>query len=189
MREAVARLGAARPDIVVLAAFEDAIAPLRDAVRALPGDPVIVGNGAWTMRPTTFGQPADLDGVYAVDTPSPREQSESALAPAGRSQLAEWTARHGLRSGEHLPVDADLAFAASAVFFELVLARAPSPSASDLRATAATVDVPRGGTLLGYGVRFDDRGDNQRTYSVVVRWDKHVKRIVHPPELASAGLG
>jgi branched-chain amino acid transport system substrate-binding protein len=187
MEDALARAGGRRPEVLVLANFEAAIGTLRAAAaRSVPTAGVIIGNGAWTHPPAAIGQTVDLDGVYAVDTPSPRELPASALSAAARADLVAWAARHGVPPDQHLPVDADLAFAAALVFFERIVPRARSSAPADLRASAGLVDVAMGDTIVGYGARFDARGDNEFAYPVVVQWRGGAKRIVHPPALATA---
>ena len=83
-------------------------------------------------------------------------------------------------------VDRDLVFIAANVLFEHVVPRARSGSAEDIAAAAREVDIPLGGSILGYGTRFNARGDNERAFAALLQWQDGVRQTVFPDLVATA---
>ncbi len=186
-RAAVARAARSRPDVAILAGFSGALPELWVAARSsLPETRALVGNGAWAVRPIVDGAPLELDGLLVVDTPHPGGLAPGAVSARGMAQREEWDARHEPPRGVDVPVDPDMAFIASSLFFEEVVPRAAGLGAAELRAAAAAVDVPLGETMVGYGARFDRGGDNERSFPVVLQWEAGSTRVVHPMAVALA---
>ena len=62
-----------------------------------------------------------------------------------------------------------------------------------LRKAALDTDIPEGGTMLGYGVKFYGEGtqfagQNERSFPVVIQYidDKSVRRVAEEPDAARA---
>ena len=53
-----------------------------------------------------------------------------------------------------------------------------------MRKAAVDVDVPDGGTMLGFGVKFNGDGQNQRSYPVVLQYIDDKSYIVWPKSQA-----
>jgi branched-chain amino acid transport system substrate-binding protein len=56
--------------------------------------------------------------------------------------------------------------------------------ADALRKAAAEVDIPDGGTMLGFGVKFNGDGQNQRSYPVVLQYIDGKSYVVWPKSQA-----
>ncbi|MFN8535416.1 MAG: hypothetical protein U0556_17915 [Dehalococcoidia bacterium] len=89
--------------------------------------------------------------------------------------------------GRPRPSTADLAFAGVDLLIRDVLPAAADASPAALEAALALVDRPAGGTILGYGARFE-RGENLRAAPVVSQWRSGALVVVWPPSLATAAL-
>ena len=76
-----------------------------------------------------------------------------------------------------------------------MIAKSASQSAADLREAALKADVPAGSYINGWGLKFDEKGQNQRAFGSVVQWQEQRMVSVYPlaskvkePTCAAAGL-
>jgi branched-chain amino acid transport system substrate-binding protein len=119
-----------------------------------------------------------VDGMLVADVP-PLAVSERA-APGRAAFLARYRARFGTtpRSGHSLA-----AFAGAEPILEQ-LARSGEPP----RVALGALDLPEGALANGWGLRFDERGQNQRAWPALLQWQAGRLVTVAPSEAAVATL-
>ncbi|MCP4386192.1 MAG: amino acid ABC transporter substrate-binding protein [Hyphomicrobiales bacterium] len=107
------------------------------------------------------------------------------------SFVARWRAEEG--PGE-IPSHASTGYNATWVLLTEVLLRATANHGGSgpdaMRAAALEIDIPEGGTIQGYGVKFAGAdslvpGQNTRAFPVVMQYHDGETHIVWPPELAT----
>ena len=77
------------------------------------------------------------------------------------------------------------------VFYESVLAKAGSLNPEALRKAAADIDIPNGGTTLGFGVKFlppenPQQGQNERSFAVITQYQNQKMVTVWPKKIQIA---
>lgn len=189
----VTKLRRERPDVVLQTGYNpDITLFLRQAKSGGLRFRMLIGHGAgWSQidRLTdTFG--GDVNNFCNVDPAATQMLDWSKLGP-GVGDLAKvfvdrFQAKHRLRD---LPPHASMGFNNTWVFLEHVLKPAVRKtggmSADALREAALEVDIPVGGTIQGYGVKFAApgspmAGQNERSIAVVMQFDDGKARVVWP---------
>jgi branched-chain amino acid transport system substrate-binding protein len=157
---------------------------------------MLIGHGAgWSQidRLTeTFG--ADVDHMCNVDPAATQMLDWSKLGPGvgdlAKAFVERFQKKHNLND---LPTHASMGFNNTWIFLEHVLKPAVRKTggmtADALREAALTVDIPTGGTIQGYGVKFEPpeaamAGQNARSIAVVMQFDKGKSKVVWPAALA-----
>ncbi len=142
----------------------------------------------------TFGDGADY--IYNVDPVAAQLLDPTTLAPGLGDITAEMVKRYKERTGvSEVPPHASMGFNQSWIFFTDVLPRAIKehggydPDA--LRKAALETDIPVGGTMQGYGVKFFPPGtampgQNERSTPVVMQYIGGETKIVWPEEIKTA---
>jgi len=158
----------------------------------------LVGHGAghsqFDKLESTFGGDADL--LFTVDPAPAQLVDRSKLAP-GLSDLidAMMEGYKKERQVDDIPPHASMGFNNSWIFFTDVLPRAIRDhggwDAEALRKAALETDIPEGGTIQGYGVKFNPpghpmAGQNERSFPVVIQFTGGKPNIVWPASIAAA---
>jgi branched-chain amino acid transport system substrate-binding protein len=189
----VTKLRRERPDVVYQVGYNpDITLFLRQAKTGGLRFRMLIGHGAgWSQidRLTeTFG--ADVNHMCNVDPAGTQMLDWSKLQP-GVGDLAKvfverFQAKHNLRD---LPTHASMGFNNMWIFLENVLKPAVRKTggmtADALREAALEVDIPTGGTIQGYGVRFARpgtpmAGQNERSIAVVMQFENAKSRVIWP---------
>ena len=138
------------------------------------------GTGSWALG-QYVKQIGDLaNGLCAVGTPHIVAIKTSALSADAKQYLAKWKKRTGKQHTDRTAVDRDLVMIALRVLFERVLPRASSLRLDDLRKALLAVDIPMGSTILGYGVKFSESGDNTRSFPAIMQWQQGRLETIYP---------
>jgi branched-chain amino acid transport system substrate-binding protein len=194
----VTKLRRARPDVVLHTGYNPDIALfLRQAREGGLRFRALVGHGAGYGVPDRLREALgkDMVGFFNVDPISIWLANQASLAPG----LADMVRRVGEAYDRAQPGtgvrSAHVGMAASNthVFFSQVLPRAirqyGGVDAEALRRAALDVDLPEGGTMLGFGVRFDGEGSmagqNQRAFPVIVEYTEDGTVVVWPRSQAA----
>lgn len=185
--EQIARIAAAKPDLLFSASLGEYVPLTWNAIKAHDLRlKALVGTGSWGLPKymcDRFGP--EIDGIYCLDTPHLGTVSPAKLAPAVRKTFDRWFELAPMTHDKYTIVDPDLAFMAVTTLIEELLPRARSLAAEDLREAAFQIDVPIGGTIMGYGTKFRPDGNNERSFRSVVQWqDGGELRTVYPELLA-----
>ena len=156
----------------------------------------LIGHGAGYSQidrlAETFG--ADMNGVCNVDPAGTQMLDHSKLTPDAAALAQEFVRRFQAKHRMNdLPTHASMGFNNTWVFLEHVLkptvARTGSMTADALRQTALQVDIPVGGTIQGYGVKFNPpghtmSGKNERSVAVVMKYENAKAKVIWPSAIA-----
>jgi len=194
----VTKLRRARPDIVYQVGYNpDITLFLRQARSGGLRFRMLIGHGAgWSQidRLTeTFGN--DVNHMCNVDPAGTQMLDWSKLTPEtaelARTFVQRYQAKHKMND---LPTHASMGFNNMWIFLTQVLTPAVRKtggiSADALREAALQVDIPQGGTIQGYGVKFlppDSplAGQNERAFPVVMQYENAQAKVVWPGAIGS----
>lgn len=183
-RAALAELRRADPDVLLAAsytAFSQRLwAQLRGA--ELPLRAVVGVGGGWLHLGE--GAAVSAEGVYAVDVAPADALADSGLVPEARALRDLYRASYRDRFGAAASVYSDLAFSGAELALGAFFAAGGDPDA--FMRVARAIDVPDGGTILGYGARFDASGENERAAPMVMRHRAGGLPVVHPARFAAS---
>jgi branched-chain amino acid transport system substrate-binding protein len=192
----VTKLRRAQPDIILHTGYNpDITLFLRQSREAGLKWAALIGHGAGYGQidklVETFKD--DVNYVYNVDPVAAQLLDPKSLKPGLGDLTAEMVKRYKAESGaQEVPPHASMGFNQAWIFFTDVLPRAIKkhggfdPEA--LRKAALETDIPEGGTIQGYGVKFFQpghkmAGQNERSSPVVMQYVKGETKIAWPPAL------
>lgn len=173
------RVRGAGAQILLHVGQQDDAAHLFRAMREAAWWPrMVVGvGGGYALRETEQSAGAGLDGTMLVDLP--HGEIAERFAPGARSFAEAYRRRYGAdpRSGHSMA-----SYAGARVFLDALQHAGGAGDAARLRAAVLATDLPDGSLANGWGVRFDDRGQNLRARPILMQWREGRLRAVHPPE-------
>jgi branched-chain amino acid transport system substrate-binding protein len=195
----VTKLRRARPDVLLHVGYNpDITLFLRQAKEAGLKFSALIGHGAgysqYGKLEETFGK--DVNFVMDVDPVAAQILDAKALKPGlgdlTQEMLKRWKAEGGSGTA---PPHLSMGFNNTYVFLTDVLPRAIKkyggigPEA--LRQAALDTDIPIGGTIQGYGMKFYPpghkmAGQNERSIAVVMQYVDGKTTVVWPKELRTA---
>ncbi|MCA8926542.1 MAG: ABC transporter substrate-binding protein [Alphaproteobacteria bacterium] len=197
----VTKLKRARPDVILHTGYNpDITLFLRQAQEQGLRFKVLIGHGAGYGVPSklyeAFGDGANY--IFNVDPVSIWLLNPKSLAP-GLGEITEkfgkaFAKENGTPDMDLKEISAHVGMAASNtyLFFTKVLPVAIEKfggiDAESLRKAALELDIPTGGTLLGFGAKFpqpgsDMDGQNERAFPVIVQYINHEIKVAWPKEL------
>lgn len=181
----ILRLQQAQIDVVLQTSYmNDSILFFRQAHEAgFEPKAVIGGGGGYSLVDTARAVGNDLiDGVFNVDVTQYAVNPEA--APGIEEFVAAYEAKYQMppRSGHSL-----LHYTGAKVILE-ALADAPALDPETIVATVRAIDIPAGGTPEGWGVKFDETGQNERATMMGMQWQDGDLVTVFPPEAAVAEI-
>ncbi len=192
----VTKLRRARPDIILHTGYNpDITLFLRQAKDAGLKWKALIGHGAGFAQidklTETFGK--DVDYLYNVDPVAAQLLDPKTLAPGLGEVTEEMVKRYKAATGaSEVPTHASQGFNQSWYFFTDVLPRAIKKyggvDAEALRKSALDTDIPEGGTVQGYGVKFNPpghpmAGQNARSFPVVMQYIGGQTKIAWPTSI------
>ncbi len=193
----VTKLRRERPDVVLQVGYNpDITLFLRQARSGGLRFKVLIGHGAGYSQidrlTETFG--TDMNGVCNVDPAGTQMLDPAKLTPdaaaLAREFVQRFQAKHRMND---LPTHASMGFNTTWIFLENVLkptvARTGGMTADALRESALQVDIPVGGTIQGYGVKFNPpghtmSGQNSRSIAVVMQYENAKAKVIWPSSIA-----
>jgi branched-chain amino acid transport system substrate-binding protein len=189
----VTKLRRARPDVILHTGYNpDITLFLRQAKEQGLRWRALIGHGAGYGQidklSEAFG--ADSDYILNVDPVAAQLLDPKTLAPGLGDLTAEMVKRYKAESGANqVPPHTSMGFNQSWIFFTDVLPRAIKAHGGygpeSLRMSALETDIPVGGTIQGYGVKFfppghEMSGQNERSSPVVMQYIDGKTEIVWP---------
>src|SRR5215203_90673 len=192
----VARIGAARPDVLFVVAYlKDGVALRREQVRQhLPLLASIGTSSSYCMPEFGALLGHDAVGLFASDKPDTHGINPAGLAPGTRALLERADAAYRKANGHSMSAAALAGFSGAWALFRHVLPDASSMRPADVAAAARKVRVPAGGLPNGSGIEFApadgaDAGANLRAASVIWEWTKvNQRQVTWPPQFATAEI-
>lgn len=192
----VTKLRRARPDVILHTGYNpDITLFLRQAKEQGLRFKALIGHGAGYGQIdklyATFGK--DVDYVFNVDPVAAQLLDPKTLAPGLGELTQELVRRYQAEKGPgEVPPHAGMGFNHTWIFLTDVLPRAITkyggfdPEA--LRQAALDTDIPDGGTIQGYGVKFappghEMAGQNLRSWPVVMQYVEAKTFVVWPASI------
>ena len=179
------RIQQANPDAVIASSYQNDAVLLQNALRqqnvnlaAFVGTGGIYGLGDFAKA---------LGGAVngLLDTEGSANIPDDALTPDAQALrkkfFAEWEKDHDGAPG----FLGTIAFDATWVLLHNVIANAKSVEPAGLRTAALALDLPAGSTILGYGVKFTDKGINERASVIGDQWQDGKLVVVYPKKFAT----
>jgi len=206
----VLRLKAAQPDFIVVGCYTpDAIMFLRQAKElGLEAPAFVSAGGGWNDPAVYEAVGSDLDYLFTTGAPGPKQIKREGYLPEFKPLADEWFTRYEQRYGK-LP-DAYAALGADAWplvshVMPLAMEKYGEVTAETCIKAAEEVDIPIGGTVLTFGVKFSTFEDpcasdlsrefglnpplvhdNLRAVLPVTQWFEGQLKIVWPEDFAGA---
>jgi branched-chain amino acid transport system substrate-binding protein len=189
----VTKLRRERPDVLYQVGYNpDITLFLRQAKSGGLRFRMLIGHGAgWAQidrLSETFGN--DVNYMCNVDPAGTQMLDWSKLAPGVGDLAKTFVERYSAkRQVRDLPPHASMGFNNTWIFLNHVLTPAVRKtggmSADALREAALEVDIPEGGTIQGYGVKFQPpgsqmAGQNERSLAVVMQFEDAKARVIWP---------
>jgi branched-chain amino acid transport system substrate-binding protein len=195
----VTKLRRAQPDVILHTGYNpDITLFLRQSKEAGLKWGALIGHGAGYGQidklVETFKD--DADYIYNVDPVAAQLLDPKTLAPGLGEITAEMVKRYKAETkANEVPTHVSMGFNQAWIFLTDVLPRAIKkhggfdPEA--LRKAALETDIPDGGTMQGYGVRFNPpghkmAGQNERSSPVVMQFVKGQTKVVWPAAIKTA---
>ncbi len=195
----VTKLRRAQPDVILHTGYNpDITLFLRQAKEAGLKFQALIGHGAGYSQIDKLHETFKDDVNYLLDVDPPPAQllDPKTLAPGLGDLTAELVKRYQAETGaKEVPPHASMGFNHAWVFFNDVVPRAikkyggTDPDA--LRKASLDTDIPVGGTIQGYGVKFfgpgtQMAGQNERAQPVVMQFVKGETKVVWPAAIKTA---
>jgi branched-chain amino acid transport system substrate-binding protein len=189
----VTKLKRARPDVILHTGYNpDITLFLRQSREQGLKWAALIGHGAgygqFDKLFATFKE--DANYIYNVDPVAAQLLDAKTLAPGLGDVTKEMVKRYKADiKGDEVPPHVSMGFNQSWIFFNDVLPRAIKKhggiDTEALRNAALETDIPVGGTIQGYGVKFFPpghamAGQNERSSPVVLQYNGHDTFVVWP---------
>jgi branched-chain amino acid transport system substrate-binding protein len=195
----VGKLRRAQPDVVLHTGYNpDITLFLRQAKEAGLKFSALIGHGAGYSQIDKLYETFKDDVNFLLDVdPAPAQVLDpKTLAPGLGDLIAEMLKRYKAESGAtEVPPHTSMGFNNHWILLTDVLPRAIKKyggwDAEALRKAALDTDIPIGGTMQGYGVKFAGpgtpmAGQNERSIAVVMQFVNGKTNVVWPPQIKSA---
>jgi branched-chain amino acid transport system substrate-binding protein len=195
----VTKLRRVRPDVILHTGYNPDITLFwRQAREQGLKWAALIGHGAgysqYDKLREAFGKDAEF--IYTVDPVPAQLLDPKTLAP-GISQLTQEMVKHykAETKADQVPSHVSIGFNQTWIFLIDVLPRAIKKYAGTdpeaLRKAALDTDIPDGGTIQGYGVKFSPpgtemAGQNERSLPVVMQYIGGKTEVVWPARLRTA---
>jgi branched-chain amino acid transport system substrate-binding protein len=195
----VTKLRRARPDVILHTGYNpDITLFLRQAKEQGLRFQALIGHGAGYGQIDklieTFGD--EVNYFYNVDPVAAQLLDPKTLAPGLGELTAEMVERYKEQTGANeVPPHVSMGFNQTWIFLTDVLPRAIKEhggfDAEALRQAALETDIPDGGTIQGYGVKFyppgsELAGQNERSSPVVMQYIDGETNIAWPTKIQTA---
>ena len=194
----VTKLRRARPDVLLHTGYNpDITLFLRQSKEQGFKVKAIIGHGAGHSQidklAQTFGK--DVNYFHTIDPAAAQLLDPKTLKPGVWNMTQEMVKRYQAVKGPgELPPHVSMGFNNTWILLNDVLPRAIKKyggfDSESLRKAALETDIPVGGTMQGYGVKFYPpghplAGQNERAFPVVIQFVEGKGHIVWPKEIAS----
>ncbi|MDB5590965.1 ABC transporter substrate-binding protein [Enterovirga sp.] len=195
----VTKLRRAQPDVILHTGYNpDITLFLRQAKESGLKWGALIGHGAGFAQIDKLYETfkGDVDYLYNVDPVAAQLLDAKTLAPGMGDLTAEMVKRYKAETGgSEVPTHASSGFNQAWIFFADVLPRAiKSHGGFDpeaLRKAALETDIPVGGTIQGYGVKFYGpgtplSGQSERSTPAIMQYVKGETKVVAPAAIKTA---
>ena len=178
-----------KPDVILATCYiNDAILWQRQMRELNFNIKALIGTGAGhALKDFAKAVGNDSDGVF--DGNATFVKNPKSLDPKLDPPLQTVFDRYKKKFKEEPDVHVMTAFTGAWVFYKYVLSKAGSTNPEAIRKAAYEVDIPLGGTHLGWGMKFQRENDpqpgqNTRAFAVVHQWQGGEYYVVWPKQYA-----
>jgi branched-chain amino acid transport system substrate-binding protein len=182
----ILRIKAESPNIVIASSYaNDALLIQRQMKQLGVNVDAFIGTGGIYGLPSfAEGLGSSVNGIF--DTEGSANINTTALSKDAAKQLEEFKKRFIAAHGKPPSYVGTQGFVGTFLLLDSVLRKADSLEADRIRNVAFALDIPDGGTALGWGVKFAGesdamRGQNLRAFPVAQQW-QNGKLVVVSPE-------
>ena len=185
LTDSVLRAQKANPDVLVFTGYvPDTNAFLRkmQEVKFSPAAIILVGVGDTAQTLQAVGA-AYLQGILVVSYPRP-ELLNASYAPGGQAFLQNFKAKYN--ADPQAPQTA-CAFVGTQMLMDVLAKTGGSTDIDKMRKATLGLDKPVGSYANGFGVKFDDKGQNARAAMVVIQWQDGKVVTVYPDKAKVSG--
>jgi branched-chain amino acid transport system substrate-binding protein len=185
----VEQLKSADVDVLyAIGGITDAILLVRQS-EELGFDPdLIIGNGAGFSDKGFVGGAGDAANGVVVSDAVPLHISDDLLSEDVSPSYSEFTEAFEEEIGYEPLTHATLGYAGAMVLFQEVLPNADLADIQSLVEAVEAVDIEPGGTVAGFGVKFDETGQNERAGWYFMQYQNDELVAVAPDEFAASEL-
>lgn len=176
----VLKLRSLAPDVIIATQFiNDAILLQRQMKEMGFAPKAFIGTSAGHST-ISFAEAIgkDVNGIFSSSFPL--EANPASLTAATRADLEEFTKRYKAKYNVTPAVQESLGFVVGLSLLRDIVANASDVTAPALREAAVKADVPVGSYINGWGMKFDEKGQNQRAFGSVVQWQDQRMIPVYP---------
>jgi branched-chain amino acid transport system substrate-binding protein len=187
----VLRMRASGADIIIASSYANDALLIQRQMKQLG-----VNIGAFIGTGGIYGLPAFGEGLGSAvngifDTEGSALISPASLSDEARTLLAEFQKRFETSQGKPPSYVGTQGFVGTYIMLDKVLRVAGSADPAKLRAAALALDIPMGGTPLGWGVKFsgpgsETQGQNERAFPVAQQWQNGKLVVVAPENVKTA---
>lgn len=178
----ILKLKQVKPDVLIAISYaNDAILFWRQAKEADFNVKAFIGTGGGhTLKDFYDGVGSDVEGVYNVDFTQYEVNTDFTPGLEEFVALYKETFGEAPRSGHSLAN-----FMGANVLFDVIEKAGGKLDPDSIRQAAMSIDVEPGQTATGWGVKFDETGQNIRTNVLVTQWTADGRLVtVWPKEAA-----
>ena len=174
------RLRQADPDIVIAVSYaQDAILLTRQAYELELNKPFFGTGGGHSLKSFQEALGSKADGILNVDFTQYEVKTD--FTPG----LEEFLALYREKFKEEPKSGHSLAnYMGAKVVFDILEKTDGSLEPDKIREVAMALDIPAGATATGWGVKFDDNGQNVRAKPLITQWREGKLVTVWPEEAA-----
>lgn len=187
----VLRMRASHADIIIASSYANDALLIQRQMRQLG-----VNVGAFIGTGGIYGLPSFGDGLGSAvngvfDTEGSAAINPASLSEEARTLLAEFQKRFQASQGKPPSYVGTQGFVGTYILLDKVLRAAGSTDPAKLKAAALALDIPTGGTSLGWGVKFagpgnEMQGQNERSFPVAQQWQNGKLVVVAPANVKTA---
>jgi branched-chain amino acid transport system substrate-binding protein len=182
----ILKMRSVNPDVVIVTQFINDAILLQRQMRELGFTPkAFLGTGAGQAT-LSFAEALgdDVNGIFSSSYPP--DVNPEGLSDRAKADLKEFLTRYEAKYNVVPAVQESLGFVVGLALFEDIIAKSASTEPADLSAAARAVDVPMGTYINGWGMKFDEKGQNIMADGAVVQWQDQRMIVVYPENLSMA---
>ncbi|GAC1659740.1 MAG: hypothetical protein NVS4B13_05520 [Candidatus Elarobacter sp.] len=185
MTSLVLKLKAADPDVLLATSYINDATLLVKTMRAQSFRPkaIIGGSAGFGLLALGKNLGADVNGISEADAPT--NINPKGLPAAGQALHNEFIAKFKAATGRDPDGFSYMGFVGAYSLFHDVLPKAKNPeNPDDIRNAAMAANVPEGTYPNGWGLKFDETGQNTRMFAAMLQWQNEAPVVVGPAHIA-----
>lgn len=182
----VLKLKSFNPDIIVATSYvPDSILFWRQAKENGLNVKAMIGTGAGhSLRDFPQAMGNEANGVLSIGTSM--NLNASGLTPEAKKLYKELFSRFGAKYKTQPSPYAGMGFTAMYVLLNNVLPKAGSFDPDRIREETMKLNMPVGSTVIGWGIKFDQNGDNVNAVPMLSQWRGQQLYTVYPKKFATS---